>query len=122
MSDWISTVDRFPSFGVPVLVAAGGIVQYVAYSLDTAGWYPETFDGDVALLGTFSHWMPLPDPPTTSFARGYWKYERMWSDQRYVREVLTIGRFDSEEQYKQTQLDEKANRTRIQAEIQEEIA
>lgn len=99
MSDWIRTVDRFPSFGVPVLVVAGGVVQYVAYRLEMGGWYPEIFEGDMAPLGTFSHWMPLPPSPTSKFVRSYTTYQESITDKRYVNPRTTVGIFESEEHY-----------------------
>lgn len=120
MSDWISVVDRFPSFGIPVLVVAGGVVQYVVYSLGTGGWYPKIFNGDMAPLGAFTHWMPLPPSPTSKFARSYISYEESFTDKRFINPVSRMGIFDSEEHYQNTVKSVEDYRKRRTKQISEE--
>lgn len=58
--DWISVKERLPPKGVwydPYLVAIDGKVRYACWQ--GGHWC----DGDVAVFGGVTHWMPLPRPP-----------------------------------------------------------
>ena len=69
--NWISTQDRLPKYGVPVILCINGVVQHVTYALDGADDYPDWFepyffDSEPNLSVWWhrvSHWMYLPEPP-----------------------------------------------------------
>lgn len=62
--EWIDVKQKLPDYGVPVWVVWDGVVQHIAYERHLYGWYPASGDGDSAPKNLFSHWMPLPAPPT----------------------------------------------------------
>lgn len=67
MSVWVDCRERLPEYGVPVLVVCHGVVQHTMYSRDIGEWRPcACDDADTAPDGTFSHWMPQPEPPKES--------------------------------------------------------
>lgn len=64
MSEWISSEDRLPPYGLPVLVVYHGVVQQAAYVRDIGEWQAANDDtSDHMPEGFVSHWMPLPYPP-----------------------------------------------------------
>ena len=90
--EWISTAERLPQVGVPVLVhapymeykglAIGALYQphdkrrkpywqWLAYFIDTDGGYIYPAPGEPICPGDefVTHWMPLPEPPTTLDAK-----------------------------------------------------
>lgn len=80
MIDWISVNDRLPDAEVPVLVSDGKIVATAKYRVEKQSYWEQVDDTTQKLRAedskywSFSdadwfavtHWMPLPDPPTSA--------------------------------------------------------
>lgn len=61
---WISTQERKPAYGEPVLVVYHGVVQHVTYARDVGEYRAyESVDSDVMPESFVTHWQPLPAPP-----------------------------------------------------------
>lgn len=77
---WVSVEESLPVKNTEVLIAfrdstlpATG--QYTASKHNTDGWcFPG--ENDPEEVGPITHWMPLPDPPTPTFADRYSKPDR----------------------------------------------
>lgn len=69
MSEWISVEERMPDCNGDVLVSGryGMAVAYLCYGRFEPGGVTATYDmSGVSLdIGTVTHWMPLPAPPST---------------------------------------------------------
>lgn len=71
MSEWISTSDKLPEYGTPVIIHANGVTQHVTYMLDGSDDVPDWFepfhfdhdDHEKVWYDKVDHWMPLPEPP-----------------------------------------------------------
>ena len=67
--EWISTKDRLPKYGVPVLVVVDDVVQHITYMLDGSDdcrdWFESYhFESDTKFWHwNASHWMPIPEAP-----------------------------------------------------------
>lgn len=66
MSEWIKCSERMPPFGAPVLVVGivGNTVQNNIYEWDGCTWCDYRDDYGEHDKDVFTHWMPLPEPPT----------------------------------------------------------
>lgn len=72
---WISTKDKLPTYGEPVLIVANGVIQNLTYMLDGADDVPDWFepyyfsDSELSLgWNKASYWIyvddiKLPEPP-----------------------------------------------------------
>jgi hypothetical protein len=64
--EWIKTSKRLPDERVkPVLLFNGDAPHYNQYVFQGT-WFGQSqnFVTDYKFLGTITHWMPLPEPPT----------------------------------------------------------
>ncbi|UNY50568.1 hypothetical protein [Salmonella phage PhiSTP2] len=66
MSEWIKCSDLMPPVGAPVLVVGcvGNTVQKNVYEWDGETWSDFRNDYGEHPQHVFTHWMPLPEPPT----------------------------------------------------------
>lgn len=70
MSEWINCSDALPEEGVYVLVAMNEIVFVETHFwendciTDSPAWFSANEGTEVSPIGNFTHWMPLPQPPT----------------------------------------------------------
>jgi hypothetical protein len=67
---WISVVDGMPRQGQKCLIFNSTSVEPSLYDRDEFYRYPNNVEGDRCSLyyyekATITHWMPLPEPPTT---------------------------------------------------------
>ena len=69
MSEWISVSERMPGWNEDILVSGrdGMAVAYVCGGRFEPSGVTPTYDMSVISLdiGTVTHWMPLPAPPST---------------------------------------------------------
>lgn len=64
MTEWIKCSERMPGHGLPVLVVGNDVVQKNIYEWDGSTWQDWRGDYDECPESAFTHWMPLPEPPT----------------------------------------------------------
>ncbi|EIZ8055041.1 DUF551 domain-containing protein [Salmonella enterica] len=60
---WISCSERMPPTNVAVLVCVNGVVQKSVFCWDGESWGDWYDEYDELAQTTFTHWMPLPEPP-----------------------------------------------------------
>ena len=54
---WIDVKDRLPDYNISVLGYTGECFEIVYFSFKRNAW---------SMNYNFTHWQPLPEPPTTS--------------------------------------------------------
>ena len=61
--NWIPTKDQLPKAGAPVLMGVVGDlwIGYGYLDSELRGWLTQ---GGYVPLGSITHWMPQPPPPT----------------------------------------------------------
>lgn len=62
MNEWISVKDRLPAKSGGFLVSDGKRVEWRRFSRRRNG---QTIWGHSYYLRTITHWMPIPQPPTS---------------------------------------------------------
>jgi hypothetical protein len=63
MSQWIKCSERMPPVNVAVLVCVNDVVQKNVFCWDGEAWCDWYDEYDELAQDTFTHWMPLPEPP-----------------------------------------------------------